>query len=462
MKKNYNKIIIINIFFLSYFIFFLLLIYPSLKYYEGTKLVYLFYSLSVNIFFLISLFRIFIISLFGILTWLGFWFKFSLAYAVNYYFELQYKTPHLSEAVKNYMIKIDLLVLDNTLIDLTILFLFTSMFIFFISKKISTNFLHMYNNPKYKSFFIIVSIVILSLINFYFGIYQKGFIDEFFENKWISLAYRFFYYIFPNLFLFELIKSNENNIHELKKNFNIFLFLNFLLFTSMLSREFIFFISLIILIFIYKNLTQLRKLDIFYILTIFIVLSLFNIKFTKEIRDCKVNLVDKNISTSNLNFQCVFFEKEISKKYNNEYKIDKNNFFVKNAKEIAGLVIHRWVGLESVYLKKAGINFKDLNRNDEKLNRNFIPGIYYSMFNTNIILSLFYSFIFILFLTLIGRFLSTNSVNYYFYIFFSYVLIYRIYHSGLAITNTIIFIILILSLSYFIKKLTLKYSKHIK
>ena len=167
-NKNTFKIIA----YCLYFSLIILLIFPSLKFYEGSKLIYFIYSIVTNILLLVSLSKNFIISILGVFTWLGFWFKFSFVYAVNFYLNYSFKTPHLSEAVKQYNINVEILILDKVFIDLTLLFLFATIIISLITQKKIDNHLCYKFKFKYKKFILTSSIFILSIFNYYFGIYQ--------------------------------------------------------------------------------------------------------------------------------------------------------------------------------------------------------------------------------------------------------------------------------------------------
>ena len=253
LQKNIQQFFLIIL-----IIFISIIFFPSFINYEGSKLIYFIYSLSVNIFFVISLYRTFTILIFSFLTWLGFWFKISSAYAFNYYFGKFFQTPFLSEAVQHYKIDVDIITLDKIFFEFSILFLFMSIIIFFFSKKKNIPFTD--NDWKLKNikYYLFCFIFILSLLNYFFGIYQKGFEDQFFEIKFLSLGYRFFYYLVPNLMILMLLSSKYISYSEIKKNLFYFILLNFFLFSSMLSREYILFTFLMIIIFCVINFSKIN------------------------------------------------------------------------------------------------------------------------------------------------------------------------------------------------------------
>lgn len=454
-QNNQKKIL-----FFLYLVFISLLLFPSLKYYEGNTLIFGVYSLSINCLLFISLFRQLMIFFLAFFTWLGFWFKIALPYSVNYFFNYELKTPNLSEAIQQYRIEIDIQILDNVLIELSILFLFISLIIFFYKKKKILFDIHSHS-LKYNYFFyiIIISIFFISVLNYSLGIYQKGFKDLFFTNDLVSYVFKFFYYIVPNVIICEILKTSDKSLIDLKKSLIYFLILNFFLFTSMLSREFILYTSIFLCFFLVKNYKRFNYTYILKLFFSFILLSILNIHFSNEIRKCKNNLIDKNITYSNINLKCL---KDVvkKKKVNYEEILDQNNIVFTNLSAMGGLILKRWVGIESVYIKKIKIDFLELIATKDKLsNKNFIPGIYYLIYNQNIYMMLFLSFFFITILNLINRFLLFYSSNDYLYLFFNYVIIYRVYHAGLALINTIAFIILILLLSITIKNVKKKYLK---
>ncbi len=451
LQKNIQQFFLIIL-----IIFISIIFFPSFINYEGSKLIYFIYSLSVNIFFVISLYRTFIILIFSLLTWLGFWFKISSAYAFNYYFGKFFQTPFLSEAVQHYKIDVDIITLDKIFFEFSILFLFMSIIIFFFSKKKNIPFTD--NDWKLKNikYYLFCFIFILSLLNYFFGIYQKGFEDQFFEIKFLSLGYRFFYYLVPNLMILMLLSSKYISYSEIKKNLFYFILLNFFLFSSMLSREYILFTFLMIIIFCVINFSKINYKYILFISTVFIILSVANIKFTEKIRWCKNDIVKKNILTISSNFNCLTkYNVENSIILDKEENIFENNFYKKNLNQIGYLAISRWVGLESVYIKKKNLDLINLVEGKNNfINSNFIPGLFYTIYHKNIFKFLFLSIILILFLNFLNNFLTKNSNNKYFFYFFCYVLIYRIFHSGLAFSNTFFFILLILILSFTLKKIS--------
>ena len=229
----------------------------------------------------------------------------------------------------------------------------------------------------------------------------------------------------------------------------------------MLIREFIFYVMIFLLIFIFKNYTRLSHIYIFKILFLFVLLCLMNANFSNKLRNCKINLIDQNIDTFSANVSCL---KNLIKTNDMNYKnidIVKDNIAIKQFSSISQLILKRWVGLESIYLKKKNIDFFELIKTKDKFsNKNFIPGIYYLIYSHNFFTMFSMSFSLILLLTLINKLLFLNSTNDYLYLFFNYVIMYRVYHAGLAPINTIGFIILILLLSITLKKYNKKYFKN--
>ena len=213
--------------------------------------------------------------MFFFFTWLGLWFKVSLPHILNYYFNISMITPNLREAVQYFDIFVDNKIVEEIMLELSIIFFLLSIILFFFKRKKNylaseKYFLFSINN---KILYIIIALLVM--FNYVFGVYHKGFFDQFFNYKFLSLFFKFLYYLLPNYFLFELWNYKKENENNYKNFFLIIIFINFFLYTSMLSREYILF-SLILFGYIFVD--KKMKIDLFFlskISMIFFILFLF-------------------------------------------------------------------------------------------------------------------------------------------------------------------------------------------
>jgi len=451
MQKVANKLNVNLIFCYSFLFFFLLVCFAIYNDYKNNYLIYFVYSISINILFFISFFRGALLTMFFFFTWLGLWFKVSLPHILNYYFNISMITPNLREAVQYFDIFVDNKIVEEIMLELSIIFFLLSIILFLFKRKKNylaseKYFLFSINN---KILYIIIALLVM--FNFVFGVYHKGFFDQFFNYKLLSLFFKFLYYFLPNYFLFELWNYKKENENNYKKFFLIIIFINFFLYTSMLSREYILF-SLILFGYIFVD--KKMKIDLFFlskISMIFFILFLLNIKLTSELRFCKMKNFEEK-SDYSINLYCLknsvnslIKKKNINKKLTNSNDLKYMNFS-KTVTEFISIASSRWVGLESIYLKKINFEFLEVKKS-ALTNQNFIPGIYYLLYNQNIYLFTAFSGIFCLCLILINQILLKYSLNHYQYIFFCYLLSYRIFHSGISDVNTAFFIIVILLIS---------------
>jgi len=452
VQKILKKLNVHLVFCYSYFLLFILTNFAIYNDYDGNYFIYSFYSISINLLFFISLFRGPLLSIFFFLTWLGFWFKVSLPHLLNYFFFANIKSPNLREAVQYFDIFIDNKVIEKIMIDFSIIFLFLSIVLFFFKNQ--KNYLN-FNKIYYfriNQYLLFLCILIFVVFNYSLGIYHKGFYDQFFTNKLFSLAFKFLYYFLPNYFLFELLNHKKDNSISYRNFFSTIICINFFLYTFMLSREYIFF-SFILFAYIFFD--KKMKLDLFFlskIILIFLTLATLNLKITKDLRLCKLNNYEEKPNYS-INFLCfknmvnsfmnIDSAKEKLSIQNDKKNINASNVFA----DFFGIAASRWVGFESVYMKKINYDYKNLKIEQKKFsNQNFIPGIFYLLYNENIYIFLSYSVFFCLLLILINRILLNYFLNYYQYIFLSYILSYRIFHSGVNDKNTILFIIILISI----------------
>lgn len=455
-KKNFSR------FFLKFLLICIFLFNVAAYYtYEGNFIVFLSYSISINILFLLSTLAGPLIFIIFLLTWLGFWFKIFLVYPLNFYLGLDFSSPNLKEAIANFGINLNIEIFDQLIIKYILVFFSISIILVIFGRTRNTLLTKNNFNFKFNQNTLLFLITLLAVTNFYLELYSKGFVQFFFENNNINLLYRFVYTVVPNFVLLNLLSIKTKTSNDFKKLIYIIIILNFILFTAILSREFVL-LAFLFIFFIYsdKKINN-KKIFLVKLIILFFILSFLNLKITSLIRHCKLDSIQNNQAILT-NFECLsklelveFREKIVS----NKLPVEKynNKLMFEHVKNFFSLFNSRWVGFEAIYLTQFDFDFKTVNLNNSiYTNFNFVPGIFYIIYNNNIYLLIVYSLIFVIILIIINKLLLRFSINRYHYFFFSYLSAYKIYHAGLNFNNTILFIIILILFSYFIKKVTFK------
>ena len=221
--------------------------------YEGNFIIFFLYTLSINILFLFSTLAGPLIFIIFLLTWLGFWFKTFLVYPLNYYLGFNFNSPNFKEAIANFGINLNIEIVDQIMIKYTVVFFIISMLVLFFRRKENIFIFQYKNKLKFNENILFVLIAFLGVINFYLELYAKGFVQFFFENNNINLLYRFVYYVIPNFVLLSLLNSKKRSSNDFKRLIYIIILLNFILFTSMLSREFVLLAFLSFFFYIFRS-----------------------------------------------------------------------------------------------------------------------------------------------------------------------------------------------------------------
>lgn len=428
--------------------------------YEGNFIIFFLYTLSINILFLFSTLAGPLIFIIFLLTWLGFWFKTFLVYPLNYYLGFNFNSPNFKEAIANFGINLNIEIVDQIMIKYTVVFFIISMLVLFFRRKENIFIFQYKNKLKFNENILFVLIAFLGVINFYLELYAKGFVQFFFENNNINLLYRFVYYVIPNFVLLSLLNSKKRSSNDFKRLIYIIILLNFILFTSMLSREFVL-LAFLSFFFIYldQNINN-KKLFLVKLIFLVFILSFLNLKITSGIRHCKLDSIKNNqIILTNLEcikkIELVEYKEKIDLNQLSKEKYD-NKYMLEHFKDLFSLFNSRWVGFESVYLAHLNFDFKSANlSNSNYTNFNFVPGIFYFIYSGSIYHLIFNAVAFVIILIIINQLLQRFSINCYHYFFFSYLIAYRIYHSGISFKNTIFFTVILILFSSIIKKITL-------
>ena len=372
LKDNLKKYFItFKIFIITILLF---LFYKGFINYSGDKYLYTFFSV-INVYLIFFSFRqkaFFFETFFGILLFLGFWFKFTII--------ISFTDGIFKEGVGNFDYSPEnfdygLLISTIGIIPLIIIGHLREVLFYYPSKinltKIKSNFF--YDNRKNILLSFLFFIILISSLNGYFKIYQKGLIPLKEINFFISGSVKW-------LLLFGLSSVSciliFLEIRYFKKIFNltifIFLFESFLSSLSMISRGMIF-NSLSIIYGIYKFSKKTGKflnINIFLkLITVCGILFYMSVILVNEIRAEYFYIGKSRIDT-------------LEKKNLNK---DKTNFnFLNYNSEFFYIATNRWVGIDAIFAvaqnkDKLG---EDLLR--EAFNENFqkeLPTFYEKTFN---------------------------------------------------------------------------------
>ena len=334
-----NKILLIILFFST------ILTFLVLEQYNGNKILYLLFTIT-SFFYLTYLLRknsIFFDNFIGIFFWLGFWLNFSLKTELRNTFpegigDLKY---WFSDGVGNFNFSSHA---NDKVLIICIVVYFAIIFSSFIREYLfiykKNNFLendfHFYKTYRIKIISIFFFILLFfSLINFNFGIYQRGVISD--HNEIIKLIFTFTLTIFFPCVVCLILNYEYRTNKSLK--FSIFLSLaeSFLNSTSILSRNFIFnpFSQLIGIIKLNSFLMKFRK-KVFFVFFILITFFFFftviiSSNFRNEVFEISILNIDKFKNNSSLVID------------NNSKKIDN-----KIVKGVLTVFISRLIGIEGI------------------------------------------------------------------------------------------------------------------
>ncbi len=372
LKDNLKKYFItFKIFIITILLF---LFYSGFINYSGDKYLYTLFSI-INVYLIIFSFRkkaLFFETFFGILLFLGFWFKFTII--------ISFTDGIFKEGVGNFDYSSDnfdygLLISSIGIIPLIIIGHLREVFFYYPSKinliKIKDSFF--YNNRKNILLTFLFFIILISSLNGYFKIYQKGLIPfnemNFFFSGGIKWLLLFGLSTVSCILIFLEIKY-------FKKIFNltifIFLFENFFSSLSMISRGMIF-NSLSIIYGIYKFSKKTGKfLDIKFFLkmiTVCGVLFYISVILVNEIRAKYFYVGKSRIDT-------------LERKNLNNDKINFN--FLNYNSEIFYIATNRWVGIDAIFAVAQNKDKLGKSLLREAFNENFqkeLPTFYERTFN---------------------------------------------------------------------------------
>lgn len=317
------------------------------------------------------------------------------------------------------------------------------------------------NKTKILSFFLIL-VFLVNFSNLYFEIYQKGLVSNFSPKilvlifKWLllmglsSFACYFVYYEFE------------------KKNYtiasNIFLFESFFSNITILSRAFVFNVSILIFLFFehIKYNIKIKRPLILFLATLSLLLIFLNINFVSKLRSCVTNYQDISKSEKIFLSKKCLSDKEQKKALNKKLSTTVN--------KISSLSVSRWVGIDSMMVimnKKKDLNFnfylfflKEKKSSNEKsyyeqlfLNKRIVQD---GKIKTNHVIlpgfisyqaisgSIFFVFWSCFLLGIVGAYIEKFSYklsfnNFVLTAFISYLFVFRMVHFGYLPTNTLIY-----------------------
>ena len=358
LKQNNSFLKFIRI--LIFFILFILTVFGFYNY-LGSKYVYAFFSF-INIYLIFFSFRkkaFFFETFFGVLLFLGFWFKFTII--------ISFTNGIFKEGVGNFDYSPEnfdygLLISSVGIIPLIIIGHLRELVFYYPAKidffKTKNNFF--FNNRKNILLIFLTFIILISSLNGYFKIYQKGLIPLKEINFLISGSVKW-------LLLFGLSTISciliFLEMKYFKKIFNltviIFLFENFLSSVSMISRGMIF-NSFSIIYGIYKFSKKTGK-------------SLKIIFFIKMTTICGVLFYISVILVNEIRAEYFYIGKsriDQLEKVNLSKDKTNLNFFNFNS-EFFYIATNRWVGIDATLAVVQNKNKLSLSLLREALNENF-------------------------------------------------------------------------------------------
>jgi hypothetical protein len=469
-----------------FFLFFFSIIFLRVFFiYEGNKSVYLLFSI-LSLYLIYFSFRkksLFYETFFGIFLFLGFWFKFSIIIFFNLGFREGVNNLNLNSNF-DYPLLISVVGFLGFLVAGHLREIF-----FFYPKKININ----YENNfylKYRKIILIIffiSIIITCFLNFYFRIYQRGFIGQsynIFITGFVRTALLYGFSLCSAIILFlELLTYRKIFLSTIF----IVLLESFLSSLSMLSRGMIFNIGSLFygLYKISDNIKKKIKLDLNFFFKIFLIIFIFFYISVNLINYARIKFLDLSLNLEKINSISDFESYPIKE----HVSLNTNSYF----KEFNNLLIHRWVGIDSVLVvsnNKTILNFDFLKSSlNEKFSLkshsfyetsfnlksgdiyklsslykgNTLPGLIAFLFYSGSFFFLFFSMILISFFASSIEFLSFKLLNYnlLFSAIIGQVIAYRLVHFGyLPSQSYLLFgsIIVIIITFYCIKKIFINFN----
>ncbi len=431
LKKKKHIVKSIKLLFFS-LIFFIL--FKTFINYEGNQFIYVLFSV-ISLFLLFFSFRkksIFFENFFGVFIFLGFWLKFSVIESFNIGFTEGLKGTSIISS-QNY----DDALLASCVGILGFIFfgLIREKFFFYPSKiklNINTDFYKKFRNIII--FVLLFFIILICFINFYFQIYQRGLIGNsynFLISGFIKTSLLYFLSLCIAIILFFDLASY-------KKIFILILSLiilePFLSSISMLSRGMIF--NSLALIFALYKLTNKIDLKIhinFYLKFLVLLFISFYL--------CVISV--NHLRTSKFNIGGTFIN-ENSNQYSDNNNATENlkTNITRSFNGFYHLLIHRWVGINSMLLitkdreilnfglfyeslkeryDSKSISFYEKNFNiypadnyktESPRKGNTLPGLMAFLFFTGSYIFLFFSIMFFSFFASLLEYLIYKSSNY--------------------------------------------------
>ena len=478
---------------IGFFIINILLYFFLIPLFEANKLITTILFLLCYIYVFLSFYKktIYFEKFLSIFLWFGFSFKISLPFLVD---SFGFTPVRFSEIPSQIQFSVDNY---NDAVIYSIVGFCGFLTALFLRKKYIFNYdneiqkidhpiKNFYIKNSKKIIYLFIFIFLLSaIINLQFEIYQKG-INSYVTSfllinifKWLMLmgftSYAcfivFYEYVYKDNILFPSI---------------IFVIESFFSNTSILSRSYIFHISILFLTlndFFRKKI--LKKIYILYFTIFFVILLLFlNIFLTQNLRNCLMDTKLEHNSKNLFIHKCFFKEKifEDNKIKNNNFnqRVNNSSVIINTGKKTLSLLLNRWVGFDSLIVimsKKNELNFnlykkflgekKSSSEHSyyedfflefesdmgDRSNQIFLPGYiaYQSISGSKL-----FVFISCFFIALIGSIIEkiayrTSFKNFIFSGFISYVLVFRIIHFGYIPLNSLIYLFVILFTIYHIK-----------
>ncbi len=350
--------------------FFIILCSVVLIDYTANKLVYLIFSV-ISIFFLLYMFRsksIFFDQFLGLFLFLGFWINFSIKIKLKTLFPNGFgdfkfwfadgigSFDFSSNSVNNI-----LLICIVSFIAIAFASFIREKFFNYTGNKITTyeeKFYYKYR--KFHLFFFIIIILIFSIINFHFQIYQRGNVNDY--SFILNIFFTFLFFIFlPSLTT--IIMNYEVHLNKnkgMKISILISIFESFINSFSILSRNFLF-NPLSNAFGLYKLNKKNKKFSIkyihFFLITIIIFFLISVILVSKERNEFETRIINYDQT-----------EHTINKKIDEE-----SNLIINSFQRIFKIFISRLIGIEGVMAVSSSdeLSFKLLQ---SALNEKFVRG----------------------------------------------------------------------------------------